>query len=197
MARWDVRSRSARAGALLAAAVFGAGAAPAAAEVRITDAGSGRLAVAAHDATIREILDALGASHTIRFRASPALSQVVTGTYTGTLPRVLSRILDGYDHVIQSTPSGLRIDVVGARQPGRGTASAANPVTVSAVPHLAPKVSRNVDQDEEGALPNSAAAGPLTVNLAAPPHPAAPAIRRGPAVPHASINVDLDEETSQ
>jgi hypothetical protein len=197
MARWDVFGRSARAGALMAAAVLCA--APAAAEVRITESGSGRVVVEAHDATVRQIIDALSTSHAIRFRASEALSRVVTGTYEGTLPRVLSRILDGYDHVIQSTPAGVRIDIVGAAKSTTSTASAANSVTVSAVPRLARKVSSNVDQDEESAVPNSAAAGPLTVNLAAGPHPSAPAARHAqrPGVPHVSSNLDLDEETSQ
>jgi hypothetical protein len=208
MARCNLRSRSAQAGALLAAAVLCATAAPAAAEVRVTDAGGGRLVIEAHDATVRQVLDALGHSHTIRFQASEALSRVVTGTYTGTLPRVLSRILTGYDHVIRTTASGIAIDIVGAAQSSKYTASVANSVTVSAVAHGASRVSSNVDQDEARAAENPAASGPQTVNLAAAPHPSAPPPIRPsrmmltgnaqhPVVPHVSSNVDLDEETSK
>ena len=107
MARWDVRARSAQAGAWLAGAILCAAALPAAAEVRVIDAGEGKVVIEAHDATVQEILDALAASHPFRFQASEALSRHVTGTYAGTVPRVLSRLLEGYNHVIRSGPSGI------------------------------------------------------------------------------------------
>jgi hypothetical protein len=205
MARWNVRARSAKVGALLAAAVLCAAAAPAAAEVRVTDAGGGQLVIEAHDATVQEILDALGQIRTIRFDASEALSRRVTGTYAGPLQRVLSRILDGYDHVIRSTSSGLQIDVVGATKSGRVTASGGPTMTVSSArvgPRVAPRVSGNVDADEEAPAPPS---GPQTVNLASGPRPAAPpAIQpsraglMGNALhPRVSGNVDADEERAQ
>jgi hypothetical protein len=67
-------------------------------------------------------------------------------------------------------------------------------------------VSSNVDADEEAASQNSAAAGPHTVNVAAAPHPGAPAVRPAPAVlrasqpasgPRVSGNLDLDEEMAR
>jgi hypothetical protein len=205
MAGWNVRARSVQAGLCLAGAILCAAAPPAAAEVRVTDAGDGKIVIEAHDATVREILDALGGSRTIRFQASDALSRAVTGTYTGTLPRVLSRILAGYDHVIRSTRSGLQIDIVGAAHSPQYAGSVAN-VVVSAVPHAAAHVSGNVDADEEAASQNSAAAGPHTVNLAVAPHPGASAVRPAPAVlrasqpssaPRVSGNLDLDEEMAR
>ena len=203
--RWNVRARSVHAGALLAAALFWATAAPAAAEIRVTNTGGGRLTIEAHDATVQQILDALGQSHTIRFQASDALSQHVTGTYSGTLPRVLSRILVGYDHVIRSTSSGLQIDFVSTAQPTKITASVVNSPTMSAAAPTPRGASSNVDLDEENARARSVP-GPQTVNLAAAPQPSAPPIhpsraltvnapRSGP--PSVSSNVDLDEESSQ
>jgi hypothetical protein len=204
MARDDVRRRSGLASALLAVAVFCASAGSATAEVRVTDAGAGRLVVEAHDATVRQVLDALSASQTIRVRSSDALSRAVTGTYSGTLPRVLSRILDGYDHVIQSTSSGLWLDVVGAAQTAKSAVPVANGVTVADTPHPGARISSNVDLDEE--MEQTASAGPRTVNAPATPmlHAAAPAIRpvaavlagsvQRPTGPRISSNVDLDEE---
>ena len=206
MARWDVRARSAQAGAWLAGAILCAAALPAAAEVRVIDAGEGKVVIEAHDATVQQILDALGGSRTIRFQPSDALVRVVTGTYSGPLPQVLSRILAGYDHVIRSSRSGVQIDIVGAAHSPQYTGSVANAVIVSAVPHAAPRVSGNVDADEEAASQNSAAAGPHTVNLAATPHPSVPAVRPAPAVlrasqpssgPRVSGNLDLDEEMAR
>ncbi len=61
----------------------------------------------------------LGQTHTIRFETSEPLSRHVTGTYSGTLQRVFSRILDGYDHVIRSMSSGIQLVVGGATQLGK------------------------------------------------------------------------------
>jgi len=193
---------------VLAAAVLCVIASPAAAEVRVTDAGDGALTVEAHDATVREILDALGKTSPIRFQESEALSRHVTGTYTGPVRRVLSRILDGYDHVIRSTGSEIQIDVVGAAQV-RKVAGSGGPTMAAppgrAGPRMAPRVSSNVDADEEATQSKPAPPrGPQTVNLVPAPHSSAPpavqpsrAARIDALRPRVSSNVDADEETAQ
>ena len=208
MARWNVRARTAKvgalAGALLAAAVLCV-AAPAAAEVRVTDAGDGELVIEAHDATIQEILQVLGQTRTIQFQNSEALSRHVTGTYAGRLQRVLSRILDGYDHVIRSTSSGIQIDVVGAAKSAKVTASGGPTMTVSSAPvgpRVAPHVSANLDADEEATQPKPAPPpGPQTVNLASGPRTGAQPSRAGPMGnarhPGVSNNLDADEDTAR
>src|SRR6185437_12528137 len=80
---------------LLTAVAFAWAAGPAAAEVHVTKTNAGALVVEAHDATVRQVLEALSTSNKIVFRDSPALSRVITGTYSGTLDHVLSRVLDG------------------------------------------------------------------------------------------------------
>jgi hypothetical protein len=159
MTRRTVRIRAAQAGALLTAAVLGI-AAPAAAEVRVTEGEGDRLVVEAHDATIQEILDALATSRPIRFQPSEALSRHVTGTYAGTVPRVLSRLLEGYNHVIRSGPSGIQLDIVRAEQPSTPRA----PPVVTA----APPVRRG---------PAVAIAPPNTVNLPPARRPSAPPVQ--------------------
>ena len=158
MTRRTVRTRAAQAGALLTAAVLGL-AAPAAAEIRISDAEGGALVIEARDATVQEILDALAASRPVRFQSSEALSRRVTGTYAGTLPRVLSRLLDGYDHVIRSGPSGLQLDIVNADRPSR---SGAPVMTAAPAVRRGPAV----------AIPPS-----NTVNVAPAPYPSPPPVR--------------------
>ena len=86
----------------------------AAAEVRVSESGSGAIMVEAHKATVQEVLDALRGLRAIEFRSTEALSRTITGTYSGTLEHVLARILDGYDRVIRSTSSGLHLDIVGS-----------------------------------------------------------------------------------
>jgi hypothetical protein len=200
MARWS--ARSAQTGSLFAAAILCATAATAAAEVRVTNTGDDRLTIQARDATVQEILDALSQSHTIRFQASEALSRHVTGTYSGTLPRVLSRIFEGYDHVIRSTRSGFQVDIVSAAQATKFTASIVSSATVAASAGTPRGVSSNVDLDEESARPKSASA-PQSYNLAAGAHTGAPrsrparsaALAVNSGAPRVSGNVDLDEES--
>jgi|HubBroStandDraft_1064217.scaffolds.fasta_scaffold105336_2 hypothetical protein len=169
--------------------------AEASAEVRISEASGDRVTIAAHDATVRQILDALGAVRPVQIRTSDALTRTLTGTYTGSLPRVLSRILDGYDHVIHTTSTGIELEVFGAATGVRATASVANSVTV--VPNNTRRVSSNVDADEE----QGGGTGARTVNASTLVIPARPVVLtgsvQGPGTPRVSSNVDLDEETSR
>jgi len=183
-------------GALLGAIMV---AAPAQAEVRIAETiDSGNLTIEAHNATVREVLDALAARQSIEFRSSEALSRPITGTYSGTPRRVISRVLEGYDHVVESTGARIRISVFGAvaASPVKAVVSAAPaPAGVPAVP---PKVSSNVDLDEEMAR---AATAPKTATKAAGTaaesvqHAPTALIARVPATARVSTNVDLDEES--
>jgi len=158
MTRRSVRTRWARAGVWLTAAVLCI-AAPASAEVRVTDAGGGVLVIEARDASVQDILVELGKSHPTICGSSQALSRRVSGMYRGTLARVLSRLLGGYDHVIRSGPAGIELDIVDAGQPGRSRASSAAPaVRVPATRDIAADVSH-------------------TVNLSAAPQPSPPPIR--------------------
>jgi hypothetical protein len=186
-----VRGRWLGAVMFLAAALTAAGAS---AEVRVSEAGDGRLTIEAHDATVRQVLDALRATRPLHVRTSDALARTVTGTYSGSLPRVLSRLLDGYDHVVHSTAAGIELDVFGPGNGVRAQATVANSVTF--VPSH-PGVSSNVDLDDERAASPRA----VTVNAPVPVVPPQPVAltgsvqRAGP--PRVSGNVDLDEETSR
>jgi hypothetical protein len=185
--------------ALVAAVAFGA--TGAAAEVRVSEAAGGRLTVEAHDASVRQIIDALAAKHPIKLHTTDALARTLTGTYSGSLSRVLARILDGYDHVMHATASGIEVDVVAASPGVRTTVSAVTTVTLA--PNAAGHVSSNVDLDEE----TTSTVGPQTVNAPAsavrpapavrPPPAAAPRNAQGSGAPRVSSNVDLDEETSR
>lgn len=178
--------------ALLLGAAVCAGAAQA--EVRVTEAGGDRLTVEAHDATLGQVLDALRAVRPLHLHATGALNRPVTGTYSGSLPRVLSRILDGYDHVIHLTATGIELDVLGVGQGERASAPAAGTVTV--VRNIGQRVSSNVDQDEEAA--RAPAAPPRAARTVPPVVPVQPAVLTGSAEPSGarriSSNVDLDEE---
>ena len=63
------------------------------ADVRVIETSSDALVVEAHDATVQQVIEALRASHKIEVMAPAELSRVITGTYSGTLLRVLARAL--------------------------------------------------------------------------------------------------------
>jgi hypothetical protein len=63
-------------------------------------------------ATLAQVMTALG-RFGIHYRSSVALSDAVSGTYVGSLDRVLSRILDGYNYAIGHNDAKLDVIVVG------------------------------------------------------------------------------------
>ena len=85
--------------------------------------------VEARDATVADILAALGARFAVRFRGATG-SRGVTMTLEGPLRRVVGRVLDGYDYVIETRGSGLDVIVLSAR-----SRSAAPPALPAIVVH--------------------------------------------------------------
>jgi hypothetical protein len=69
--------------------------------------------VDASDAPIEEVLAALGQSFGLQHRSSGPLTRRVTGTYEGSLPRIVRRLLDGYDFVMKSGSTNLEVVVIG------------------------------------------------------------------------------------
>jgi hypothetical protein len=72
--------------------------------------------VEARGATVAEILAALGERFELRFRGQPA-NRPVTATFAGPLRRVLARVLDGNDYVIESRGTGVEVIVLGVGAP--------------------------------------------------------------------------------
>src|ERR1039458_7739685 len=54
------------------------------------------VSIDAQNTSIKEILDALGKTFGVHFQSSANLEKQLTGTYEGSLPRVLMRVLEGY-----------------------------------------------------------------------------------------------------
>jgi hypothetical protein len=69
--------------------------------------------VDARKTTIADILFGLASAFSVRYRSSIALDEVRNGTYSGSLRHVISRVLDGYNYVIQYKDSKLDIIVTG------------------------------------------------------------------------------------
>ena len=73
---------------------------PVRAEVRISGQ-MDALKVEAREASVEEVLAALRASVNLQYRTSDALNRVMTGTYNGSLQRVVARLLEGRNYVMR------------------------------------------------------------------------------------------------
>ena len=67
----------------------------------------------ARDASIEDVLTALGAAYGLRFRTVTPLGAHITRTFTGPLPKVVAQVLEGYDFVSKSTNGAVEVTVVG------------------------------------------------------------------------------------
>jgi hypothetical protein len=85
------------------------------------------LEVEVRQARIADVLSAL-AGFNIRYRSSIALDEILDGAYTGSLGRVLSRVLQGYDYAIKQHNAKFEVIVVGKRGEQADSAPVINPV---------------------------------------------------------------------
>jgi hypothetical protein len=72
-------------------------------------------------ASIREVLDALSAKFKLTYRLPSNVSGVINGRYSGSLTKVLARLLDGNDYVVNASGNTVDILVLG---PSRATVGA-------------------------------------------------------------------------
>jgi len=65
--------------------------------------------------TIADVLSALNAAFDISYRSAIVLDGEISGTYAGSLRRVISRVLDGYNYVIEQNDAKLDVIILGRR----------------------------------------------------------------------------------
>ena len=82
------------------------------AEVRLSGTPD-RIVLQTNDATIVEILAALRTSFDVEVKFSGATARRFSGVYSGSVRRVLSRLLAGEDYVVRSTADGISIRLLG------------------------------------------------------------------------------------
>jgi hypothetical protein len=80
------------------------------------------ITVEARDASIQEVFAALGATYGVQIHGSTGLDTVINGTYQGSLPRVIGRLLIGFNYVAKSSAGNLDVTILdsskGALAPG-------------------------------------------------------------------------------
>ena len=85
--------------------------------------------VEARDATVAEILAALGERFAVRYHGT-AGSGAVNGTFEGPLRRVVARVIEGYNYVIQARGNGLDVYVLSTQSRYAVPAPVSAPPTV-------------------------------------------------------------------
>ncbi len=82
------------------------------AETRVSGTGEA-VRLETHDATVAEALAALRAALRLRYSTtSLALNRRVSGVYVGSLGHVVSRLLEGTNFVLKTSPEGVEVVVI-------------------------------------------------------------------------------------
>ena len=73
--------------------------------------------VEARQASVDEVLRALGTSFKLRYSATGAIGGMVSGTYSGSLPSVVARILGGQNYFMHGPADDLEVRILTAGAP--------------------------------------------------------------------------------
>jgi len=102
--------------AILLGTVSAIGSTPALAELQVRGSPEA-VRIEAQDAPVEDILAALSRAFGMDYRLSINVDKRLSGTYAGSLPRVLTRILDGYNFILKTNNGSFTVTVVGIPYP--------------------------------------------------------------------------------
>jgi hypothetical protein len=119
---------------------------PVSAEVRVSGTGQA-VRLETQDATVGEAMAALSMALGLRYSsASPALNRRISGVYIGSLGHVVSRLLEGSNFVVKTSPQG--VEVVAIMDSGPTTVAGPNgPPIVRPGPGNAPQPEATVERN--------------------------------------------------
>ena len=129
-------SRFFRGSALFGASLaIGAGAAlvptPSFADLQV--GGSAKaVTIDAQNTSIKEILDTLSKQFDVHFQSTANLQKQITGTYEGSLPKVLIRILEGYNVIMKTGKDRIQVTVLGTKNSSTAAGGTPEPVVTGA-----------------------------------------------------------------
>lgn len=73
------------------------------------------VSINAQNSSIKDVLFALRQKFNLKFRSSANIDKQLTGTYQGSLLRVVTRLLEGYNFIIRSNQDRLEVTVLGTK----------------------------------------------------------------------------------
>jgi hypothetical protein len=104
--------------------------------------------VDARDASVEEVLAALGTSFGLQFRGASTLERRIAGTYRGSLQHVVRRLLDGYDFIMKTNLDEIEVMVLSGGKAGEAQAAGPASVADPALPSV-PTKTQTVKQRRE------------------------------------------------
>jgi hypothetical protein len=157
----------------------------------------------ARDASIEDVLSALGATYGLRFSTQTPLGAHITGTFTGPLLKVVAQVLGGYDYVSKSTNGAVEVAVVGVVGDHAVPSPATSPSFATLPPP--PRVP-SIRAESASAAPLALLDWEMPSNVAqadqkpatAPPPPRVPSIRAesAPAAPLALFDWEMPSNSA-
>jgi hypothetical protein len=119
------------------------------------------VSIEAQNASVEEILVTLGNAFDVHYRSSTDLRKRLTGTYEGSLQKVVTQVLNGYDFLVATGERRIEITLLGS--------SAASPGATPPVPTPALPTSGGAPVPRQGL-----AAAPLPAPSGSVPRPGPP-----------------------
>jgi hypothetical protein len=149
--------------------------------------------IEAQGSSIEDVLTALRKAFDLRWQSPIALDKRIIGTYEGSLGRVLTRVLDGYNFVLKAGEGRLEVSVLGPRgttavaagAPGAGSKA---PTVATAPKSLPPAAANAPPKPPATTAPPAPVAAVNKVVDAAPAAPtptlvSATMVAEGPSIP--------------
>src|SRR5260221_3373820 len=140
--------------------------------------------IEARDTPVEEILAALGRAFGMHYELLAKVDKRVSGTYVGPLPRVLTRILDGYNFILKTDNGTIAVTVVGTPNAAAAVPASSGPKVVRQPPAAAPAAqppSAREDRVAPTASAPTAAPSPAIELAEGPPFPTPARPTSGPA----------------
>lgn len=91
------------------------------------------VSIDAQSSSLKDILSALSKQFSVQFQSTANLDKPITGTYEGSLRRVVTRLLEGYNFILTSHDGEILVTVLGTQSPQQ-IAGAASHTAASAQP---------------------------------------------------------------
>jgi hypothetical protein len=131
------------------------------------------VSIDAQNTSLKEILAALGNAFDVHYQSSANLEKQFTGTYEGSLQRVVMRVLEGYNVVVKTSNGRIEITVLGTRNASAmaGASPASTASKAAPIPPAPPALTSK------------------SSNVAEPPAATTPAAQPSPVIKDAELPV--------
>ena len=84
------------------------------------------VSVDAQNSSLKDILSALGKQFNIHYQSTANLDKQLSGTYEGSLRRVVARLLEGYNFIITTNQDMIEVTVLGTQGPANRRSAITN-----------------------------------------------------------------------